>query len=159
LYGDRVCRSSFKVGEVQVTAYLWFRANAFAGVAFTFDPRQFSTIEGAFKERYGEPTGTKEEPSKTRAGLDFVNVLHEWQGMKVYISLRKYAGKITESRAIIQTAAEREEAVKRFQQGQKRARRTCRAPTRREGPAGGNLLRASSLPYLARPGHRCGACG
>lgn len=49
-----------------------------------------------------------------------MNVEHEWQGAKVYISLRKFAGKITESRAIIETAGEREEAVKRFQRGQKK---------------------------------------
>jgi hypothetical protein len=120
IFGERFCSSSFTVGDVPVKALLWFRSGAFVRVTFTFDPTRFSTIEGAFRERYGEPTSTKEDPSKTRGGLEFVNVEHEWHGTKVFISLRKYAGKITESRAMIQTAAERQESFKRFQEGEKK---------------------------------------
>jgi hypothetical protein len=59
---------------------LWFRPGGFAGVTFTFDPKSFFTVESAFKERYGPPTSTKEEPGKSRGGSEFANVEHEWQG-------------------------------------------------------------------------------
>jgi len=93
-----------------------FGQGGFAGVTLTFDPKSFLTIESAFKERYGPPTSAKEESGKSRGGLELTNVEHEWQGAKVFISLKKYAGKITESRAVIQTTSEREEQVKIIQQ-------------------------------------------
>lgn len=120
LFGERICSSSFTVGDVPAKVLLWFRSGGFVGATFSFDPKRFLTIESAFKERYGPPTNTKEEQGKTRAGLEFVNVEHEWQGAKVYISLRKYTGKITESRARILTAAEWEEQKKYVQQSGKR---------------------------------------
>lgn len=120
LFGEMICSSSFTVGDVSTKALLWFRSGGFVGVTFSFDPRRFVTIESAFKERYGPPTNTREEHGKTRAGVEFVNVEHEWQGEKVYISLRKYAGKITESRARILTAAEWEEQKKYVQQSGKK---------------------------------------
>jgi len=116
MFGERTCSSSFTVGDVPTKALLWFRSGGFVGVTLRFDPKRFYTIEAAFKERYGPPTSTKEDPGKTRGGLEFVNVEHEWQGSKVYISLKKYAGTISESRAVIQTAAEREEQMKNIRQ-------------------------------------------
>lgn len=127
LLGDRACSSSFTIGDVPVKALLWLRGGGFVGVTFSFDPKRFPTIEGAFKERYGDPTGTKEEPSRTKGGLEFVNVEYEWQGAKVCISLRKCAGKITESRATLQTVAERERASSGSSRARRRARGTCRA--------------------------------
>ena len=126
-FGERTCSSSFTVGDVPTKALLWFRQGGFAGVTFTFDPKSFFTIESAFKERYGPPTSTKEESGKSRGGLEFTNVEHEWQGTKVYISLKKYAGKTTDSRALIQTTSEREEQVKiTLQRGKKGAGDLCR---------------------------------
>jgi hypothetical protein len=116
MFGERTCSSSFTVGDVPTKALLWFRSGGFVGVTLRFDPKRFYTIETAFKERYGPPTNTKEDPGKTRGGLEFVNVEHEWQGSKVYISLKQYAGTISESRAVIQTAAEREEQMKNIRQ-------------------------------------------
>jgi hypothetical protein len=118
--GDRVCSASFTIGEVPVKALLYLRSDSFVGVSLFFDPRHFSVIEGAFKGRYGPPTRSEEEQGKTRGGLEFVNQVHEWQGTKVYIRLRKYSGKITESNATIQTATETEERIKRFQERKKK---------------------------------------
>jgi len=93
LFGERICSSSFTVGDVPTKGLLWFRSGGFVGVTFSFDPKRFVTIEAAFKERYGPPTNTKTEPGKTGGGVEFVNIEHEWQGAKAYISLRKYAGR------------------------------------------------------------------
>jgi hypothetical protein len=113
---ERICSSSFTIGDVPTKALLWFRSGGFVGVRLAFDPRQFFTVEAAFRERYGPPTNTRNEPGRTKGGLEFVNVQHEWQGVKIYISLDKYGGRITESRAIIQTVADREEELKYIRQ-------------------------------------------
>jgi hypothetical protein len=102
-FGEVLCSRSFTIGNVPVDELLSLRSGGFVGVSFSFDPKYFILIEAAFKDRYGNPTGTNNEEG---------NVRHEWRGTKVYILLWRYVSANTKSLATIQTVAEREKQFK-----------------------------------------------
>lgn len=123
MVGDRSCFATFSIGDVSVKGYFFLRRDRFVRVYITFDPKQFSALAGAFEERYGAPTRQSEDEMKTRGGLSFTNVTKEWAGQKVMITLKKYAGKYSEGSAQLELLADREEAMKEFQDRKKRGAR------------------------------------
>ena len=85
--GDRACIDGrITIGVVPVKASFLFRANGLTEVLLDFKPDRFPDIAGAFRERYGEPTESREEVQRTRAGLEIVNLIHDWRGERMMTS-------------------------------------------------------------------------
>jgi hypothetical protein len=108
--GDRYCEAIFQIGGVDVEALYAFRSGKLVRVNLDFRSSDFDHLAAIFVERYGAPTGTTQEPYKTQGGLETTNKILRWTGPNVIISLRQYAGRITNGSAALMTKADAEEA-------------------------------------------------
>lgn len=118
LFGDLLCSGlAIEIGPARniETSYT-LRANRLVAVGLRFKPDQFSLLEEIFIQRYGPPTDTRETPFKTQGGLQSVNRVLWWLGKDVSIQLQRYAGKITEGSARLQTVAESNEYQRRLKE-------------------------------------------
>ena len=93
------------VGGALADFHMWFLDEKFVHSEFTFDSGHFSTMEAAFKERYGEPTVDQTKEVQSRAGVSFANRELIWTGKDVHISLSKYHNKVTHGRASVRHSA------------------------------------------------------
>lgn len=103
---ERYCTADVTIGEVGISVRMHLRSGQFTALSFVFKSDEFNAMEGAFIEKYGKPTNTKEEPGKTRGGLEFVNRTIEWRGQRVNIRLERYSTNITYGSADIKTVEE-----------------------------------------------------
>lgn len=112
---DRTCYL-FKNGtyaEVPAELSVDFYANSMAKIGVRFDPASFDFIKRALVNKYGKPTGEDAEMLTTAMGGKFLNEKFKWDRKDGMILIRKYNGKITESKLSIYSTAGLEEMEKR----------------------------------------------
>ena len=105
-----------QVGPVHVVPTFYFSDGGLARVILEFSPSAYDALRSIFVERYGAPTSEQREPVKTGAGAEFVNEIAIWDGGIAAVRLEKYSGKITDGRATIRTAKDRDEEVAKFRE-------------------------------------------
>lgn len=112
-----ICAGYLRIGQVRVFTVIGFETGGgMDHVSLSFPSGSFYQIKVAFVERYGEPTARRSETLQNRMGAKFENEVLEWNGEKVLIELQKYSSKLTDSRAIIQTAEARRARLERFRE-------------------------------------------
>jgi hypothetical protein len=97
------CSEFVRVGPVEVFLLLRFLDNGLSRIDLSFKPSDFTVLEAAFRERYGEPTSARDNPIKTRAGVSYNQRELLWSGNNVLIRLRRYSGRVTSSDAALST--------------------------------------------------------
>jgi hypothetical protein len=148
--GERACGVEITIGSVPTSTFFVFRNGKFMTVLLTFEPKDFSEMEGIFAERYGKPTRTEELEGRTPAGLSFVDIVHEWTGQRIHIMLKKYAGKSMQS---IATIGSRSQGNPIKQSGEPERRKAATGQTHRTfGPAHppGQVIAATENPTQPR---------
>lgn len=76
---------------------------AFEGLYFQFWNRDYSSLEGLFIARYGEPTHRETVTLKNKVGLSFENSELSWRGKNVTIMLSKYASQFDQGKVDVVT--------------------------------------------------------
>ncbi len=112
---DRTCYL-FKNGtyaEVAAELSVDFYTNSMAKVGVRFDPASFDFIKRALINKYGKPTADDTETITTAMGGKFLNEKLKWDRRDGMILIRKYNGKITESKLSIYSIAGLAEMEKR----------------------------------------------
>lgn len=112
---DRTCYL-FKNGtyaEVPAELSVDFYANSLAKVGVRFAPSSFEFIKHALVKKHGNPTGEDAETLTTAMGGKFLNEKFKWDRKEGMILIRKYNGKITESKLSIYSTAGLAEMEKR----------------------------------------------
>lgn len=84
-----------------------------AKIGVRFDPASFDFIKRALVSKYGKPTGEDAEMLTTAMGGKFLNEKFKWDRKDGMILIRKYNGKITESKLSIYSTAGLEEMERR----------------------------------------------
>lgn len=118
---DRSCSVDTTVGAVPVTAYLDFRADKLVGFSLAFGPDGYDVMERAFLDRFGAPTSARDEPVKTKAGVEHMNRRLTWLGATVRVELVRYAGKVTQSSALYRLLTDDDVAMKLRREGVSKA--------------------------------------
>lgn len=119
--GDRYCTVWVTIGDIRLPATPVFRGDKFVSVSFAFPEHRFSVMEGAFLERFGPPTSTKEDVIRTRAGVEYLNRTHRWIGPTVEVTLSRYGSRVTSSSASYHLRSDLETAAKLRQEGASKA--------------------------------------
>ena len=102
---ERNCSLMFKLGSVEMEAFLSFQATGFVSVSGSFDSSSYQTVKSAFIEKYGTPTTTQTKTVQNRMNAQFEQEQMEWSGSAAHIVLSRFGSKLTEGFFIIETAA------------------------------------------------------
>jgi hypothetical protein len=119
--GDRLCWGRFILGDTAVQAIYYFRSDHFVTVALNYAPQDFDRIAAVFIERYGAPTSEERPRFKSLDGITATNQILRWDGPRIAIVLRRYAGMITEGLGSITTQDEVRESRRIFREETERA--------------------------------------
>jgi hypothetical protein len=77
--------------------YLYFLNQKFAAGSIVFDPANFKMMEGAFRQRYGPPSASREFWVQNAMRARFLNREISWLGKTTRAQLIKYTGTISDS--------------------------------------------------------------
>lgn len=121
IFPERHCTGTLTIGSVKPFAIFYLRDGRFVKIALSFDAEEFGTMETAFVEKYGRPTNVVNEPIKTLGGLEATNTEDTWEGEKIVIFLRRYAGTIKTGAATIETIEELQKQLRLLEQKKKKA--------------------------------------
>jgi hypothetical protein len=109
--GASSCSGVVTIGPVVASVHLLFTPTGFEAVWINFKPRDFAAMRQIFVDRYGKPAEERSEPVQTRTGAKYDNVILTWTGDKAVIRLERFASRITDSFASIETRARHDREI------------------------------------------------
>ena len=89
------------IGEASVDITFFYFDGGLDSVIVSFESKDFSTLEIAFRERFGQPHSERKPLIKTSIGAVYENHQLVWKGPTITVDLYKYSGKIGDGLASI----------------------------------------------------------